>query len=98
MDRNQLRRLAGLPVQAQQALTEAQLLAEKKKKADAEAAPADDAVVPADDEAEELPAIVTKVAKKAEGKTGDDLVALLKKVYDAGCKDGMAQAKAEAAE
>lgn len=97
MNENALRQLAGLPT-----LTEAQLNEKKKAKAApvdptdvvGDMAPADDAA--ATPPADELPAIITKVAKKAEGKTGDDLVALIKKVYDAGVKDGVKQAKAEA--
>lgn len=38
---------------------------------------------------DELPAIITKIAVDAEGKTGDDMIALVKDVYDAGFKDGV---------
>ena len=66
-------------------------IVEKKEKAEG-----DDAEAPVegdDEEAEEdIPAIIKKIAKKAEGKTGEDLEALLQKVYDAGFKDGQAEA------
>jgi hypothetical protein len=42
-----------------------------------------------------FPEIVTAMAAKIEGKTGDELVAIVAKLYDAGVKDGVAQAKAE---
>jgi len=42
-----------------------------------------------------FPEVVTAMAKKIEGKTGDELVAIVAKLYDAGVKDGVAQAKAE---
>jgi hypothetical protein len=49
-------------------------------------------------EEEELPSIVTKIAAKVEGKTGDELADLINKVYDAGFADGKASCEAEAAE
>lgn len=64
-----------------------------------DAPPADDA--PADDEEakeDEVPAIITKIAAKAEGKSGDDMVALLQKVYDAGFKDGKKAAEEDEGE
>lgn len=64
-------------------------IVEKKEKAEG-----DDTEAPADDEEAEddIPAIIKKIAKKAEGKSGEDLEALLQKVYDAGFKDGQAEA------
>jgi hypothetical protein len=67
------------------------------EKEEAEEEPADDAAAPAEgEEAEDdIPAIIKKIAKKAEGKTGEDLEGLLQKVYDAGFKDGVASTKEE---
>ena len=78
-----MRKIAGLPV------------LEKKEKAEEE--PADDEGAAAEGEASEeeeetVPSIIKKIAKKAEGKTGEDLEVLLQKVYDAGFKDGQTEA------
>jgi hypothetical protein len=80
-----LRRMAGLAP-----------IVEKKEKAEEESA--DDAPpAEGDEEAEEdIPAIIKKIAKKAEGKSGDELEDLLQKVYDAGFKDGIASTKEDA--
>lgn len=45
------------------------------------------------DEEDELPKIVTKIAKQAEGKDVEALEKLIMKVYDAGHKDGMKAAE-----
>ena len=81
-----LRKMAGLPV------------LEKKEKADGDADADDAEAAPADgEEAEDdIPAIIKKIAKKAEGKSGEDLEGLLQKVYDAGFKDGVASTKEDA--
>lgn len=42
-----------------------------------------------------IPEIVSKIAAKAEGMKGDELVDLISKVYDAGFKDGIASTKEE---
>lgn len=42
------------------------------------------------EEEQELPEIVTKIAAKVEGMKGDEIVELIKKVYDAGVADGQA--------
>lgn len=56
---------------------------------DAEESAEDSAEEPKDaEEAEEIPSIVSKIATKAEGMKGDELVALIGQVYDAGFKDG----------
>lgn len=97
MELDKIRALAGLPV-----------LTEGKKKKDADLPPADDVDVdapPADDaapkgkkgkgektEEEKLQEMLEKMAKKAEGKDADALVGIFRKVYDAGVKDGIAQA------
>jgi hypothetical protein len=49
-------------------------------------------------EEEELPSIVSKIAAKAEGKTGDDLLKLLSGVYEAGFADGQASVEDESEE
>jgi hypothetical protein len=48
-----------------------------------------------DGETPAYPEVVSAMAAKMEGKTGDELVELVSKLYDAGVKDGMAQAAAE---
>jgi hypothetical protein len=73
--------LAGLP----------KLVHEKKDEEESEEAPA-----PAPEETEEeIPSIVASIAKKAEGLTGEELVAMIQKVYDAGVEDGIALTKEE---
>lgn len=74
-----IRRLAGLP----------KLVHEKKDEEESEEAPA-----PEETE-EEIPSIVASIAKKAEGLTGDELVSMIQKVYDAGVEDGIASTKEE---
>lgn len=51
--------------------------------------------IPPEEVEEEIPAIVASIAKKAEGLTGDELVAMIQKVYDAGVEDGIASTKEE---
>lgn len=77
-----IRRLAGLP----------KLVHEKKDDEEGEEAPA-----PEETE-EEIPSIVASIAKKAEGLTGDELIAMIQKVYDAGVEDGIASTKEEKVE
>lgn len=48
-----------------------------------------------EDEEETIPSIVKKIAKKAEGKSADELEDLIMKVYDAGMKDGRKAAEEE---
>lgn len=43
---------------------------------------------PPEEGEDEMPAIIAKIAAKVEGKTGDELIELIQKVYDAGFKDG----------
>lgn len=47
----------------------------------------------AGEEEEELPSIIKKIAKSAEGKSGEELEDLLMKVYEAGKKDGKKEAE-----
>lgn len=88
------------------ALAGIQVLSEgKKKKKDDEVAPPDaDASADADaapapkgkgekSDEEKLQEMLEKMAKKAEGKDAEALVPVFRKVYDAGVKDGIAQAK-----
>ena len=49
--------------------------------------------MPSEETTEELPEIVKQIASKAEGLEGDELVDLIKQVYDAGVQDGMSQAE-----
>jgi hypothetical protein len=65
--------------------------------AEAEEAPKEEPKDSKDDEEaeEEIPSIVTKIAAKAEGMKGDELVDLIGKVYDAGFKDGQKEADEE---
>jgi hypothetical protein len=72
-----IRRLAGL-------------LVEKKSDEDMDAEGGEEGE---GDEEEELPKIVTKIAKQAEGKDVEALEKLIMKVYDAGHKDGMKAAE-----
>ena len=63
---------------------------------DAEAdAPPAEGDVPAEEEA---PAIIAKIATKAEGKTGEEMIGLITQVYDAGVADGKLAAAAEVTE
>jgi hypothetical protein len=88
-DMSILRRMAGLPV--------IQLIAPVVEKKDEEEVV--DGSVDGEESAEsseedlDLPEIVTMIAAKAEGKSGDELAALINQVYDAGVKDGLAQAE-----
>lgn len=79
---SEFRRLAGLPTYPT-AIPEA---AEEEEKAEEESSeeevPAEEAKEPSHEE------IVAAVAEKAEGKTGEELIAIIKDVYDAGFKDG----------
>jgi hypothetical protein len=77
-----LRRMAGLPVL-------------EKKDGDADADDAEAAPAEGEEAEDDIPAIIKKIAKKAEGKSGEDLEGLLQKVYDAGFKDGVASTKEE---
>ena len=72
---NNFRRLAGL--------TALPTAVEEKAEEDA---PAEETAE--EEKEEELPSIVTKIATKAEGMKGEELVELIKKVYDAGFADG----------
>lgn len=85
MELDKIRELAGLSV-----LSEG-----KKKKLPADDVPLDGAADPDVEGEEEIPAIVLSIAGKVEGKKGDDVIALIHKVYKAGHKDGKAAAKAE---
>lgn len=76
---NNFRRLAGLTA----------LPTAVEEKAEEESKPEE---TPAE---EELPSIVTKIATKAEGMKGEELVELFKKVYDAGFVDGQETPKEE---
>jgi hypothetical protein len=58
--------------------------------------PTDNATaLPADDVEPEYPEQVTKAASDAEGLTGDELIAVIQKLYDAAVKDGKAATAAE---
>ena len=46
---------------------------------------------PIDEPATEEDELITKLAKKAEGLTGDDMLKLIKQVYDAGVSDGSSE-------
>jgi hypothetical protein len=46
-------------------------------------------------EKEEVNSIITKIAAKVKGKTGDELIKLIQQVYDAGFKDGEEACKVE---
>jgi hypothetical protein len=103
MDLTLLRRMAGLPTQSVSSVTAANSTAnEFRKLAGLSPLPIKEEPkeeMPAEepkDEGEEEPAfpeIVTKIAAKAEGMKGDELVELIKQVYDAGVADGMKQAE-----
>lgn len=82
---NNFRRLAGLTA----------LPTAVEEKAEEESKPEE---TPAEEKEEELPSIVTKIAAKAEGMKGEELVELIKKVYDAGFADGQETPKEEKAE
>lgn len=58
-------------------------------------APSGDAPPAEGEEEPAFPEIVMAMASKLEGKTGDELVAMVDKLYNAGVQDGIAQAKAE---
>jgi hypothetical protein len=80
---NEFRRLAGLPA----------LPIAEKEEAPAEEPKAEEGK---EEEAEEdLPAIIKKIAKSIEGKTGDELEATLMKVYNAGHQDAEKEEAAE---
>jgi hypothetical protein len=78
-DMDLFRKLAGLP--------------ELVKEDDEESETPDEEKV--EGEEEELPSIVTKIAAKVEGKTGDELADLINKVYEAGFEDGKASIESE---
>lgn len=79
-----LRRMAGLPVVEKHDTEEAENASAE------EIAPEESEEETVDDSTEEeLPSIITTIATHAEGKTGDDMIALVKDVYDAGFKDGV---------
>jgi hypothetical protein len=67
----------------------------EKKDGDADADDAEAAPAEGEEAEDDIPAIIKKIAKKAEGKSGEDLEGLLQKVYDAGFKDGVASTKEE---
>lgn len=77
---NEFRRLAGLP---------ALPIAEKEE------APAEEPKAEEGKEEEDLPAIIKKIAKSIEGKTGEELEATLMKVYNAGHSDAEKEEEAE---
>ena len=79
---NNFRRLAGL--------TALPTAVEEKAEEDA---PAEETAE--EEKEEELPSIVTKIATKAEGMKGEELVELIKKVYDAGFADGQLDTESE---
>lgn len=86
-----LRKMAGLaPV--------AEPVVEKEEEDDPAASASAEGDVPAEEAEDEMPAIIAKIASKAEGKTGDELIALIQKVYDAGFKDGEEAHEEEAPE
>lgn len=83
---NEFRKLAGLPSLPVKANEEAVVEKEEDEEEVTDEMPSDE--TPAD----ELPDIVSSIAAEAEGKTGDELAALIKQVYDAGVADGISQA------
>lgn len=88
-DMQLLRKMAGLAPAAEPVV-------EKEEEDDPTAsAEGDD---PAEEVEDEMPAIIAKIAAKVEGKTGDELIELIQKVYDAGFKDGEEAHEAEAPE
>lgn len=109
MDKNTLRRMAGIRTIEESlaapgytpsfAASEFRRLAGLKPLPEAKGSADDEPVdAPKDEEAEdEIPAIVTKIAAKAEGLKGDDMVAMITKVYDAGFTDGQAAGKEDEA-
>lgn len=90
-DMQLLRKMAGLaPV--------AEPVVEKEEEDDPAASASAEGDVPAEEAEDEMPAIIAKIAAKVEGKTGDELIALIQKVYDAGFKDGEEAHEEEAPE
>ena len=88
-----LRRMAGLATESSASV----LVVEKEEdevrdKAKSDAAPESESCEEGEDE---MPAIIAKIAAKVEGKTGDELIELIQKVYNAGFKDGEEAHKAE---
>lgn len=89
---NEFRKLAGLSPLPIKEEPKEEMTPEEKEEMTAEE-PKEE--MPAEEPKEELPEIVTKLAAKAEGMKGDELVELIKKVYDAGVADGKASAEEE---
>lgn len=88
-DMQLLRRMAGLAPATEPVV-------EKEEQDDPAASAEGD--VPAEEAEDEMPAIIAKIAAKVEGKTGDELIKLIQKVYDAGFKDGEEAHEEEAPE
>jgi hypothetical protein len=80
-DMQLLRKMAGLAPAAEPVV-------EKEEEDDPAASAETEGDVPTEEAEDEMPAIIAKIAAKAEGKTGDELIELIQKVYDAGFKDG----------
>lgn len=103
MDLNKLRQLAGIPTSQITAISKNSPANEFRRIAGMSSLPIqeednDKEEVLIDKEPledEELPSIVSAIASKAEGKTGDELAALIQQVYDAGVADGLSQANVE---
>ena len=89
-DMQLLRKMAGLAPAAEPVV-------EKEEEDDPAASAEAEGDTPAEAE-DEMPAIIAKIAAKVEGKTGDELIELIQKVYDAGFKDGEEAHEAEAPE
>lgn len=83
-DYNLLRRMAGLP----------QIEIPVVEDEDKEEEPKDEEGKDKDEE-EDLPSIIKKIAKSAEGKSGEELEELLMKVYNAGHSDAEKEEEAE---
>lgn len=87
---NEFRKLAGLsPLPIKEEPKEEMPAEEPKDEMPADETPTDE--MPAD----ELPEIVKQIAAKAEGLEGDELVQLIKQVYDAGVADCMSKMEEE---
>lgn len=90
-DMQLLRKMAGLAPATEPVV-------EKEEEDDPAASAEAEGDVPAEEAEDEMPAIIAKIAAKVEGKTGDELIELIQKVYDAGFKDGEEAHEAEAPE
>jgi len=98
------KKIATMKEEVEQAARRAGVVIERKKVDDNEdpdmELPADDSDASAEDPTDEdeensLPKIVLKIAKKAVGKSEEELADLLMKVYDAGFKDGVKSTEEE---